>query len=228
MYCPHCGAANPDGPDVKFCRSCGAEFAAQSAIAAGPAPGQPPIMETEAGFAPGAPYAIPPQPAYTAGTPYGSPTMAAPLQAAVFPYGGFWIRLVAYILDGLILGAAQLAVAIAVGAASAAGGMRGESAFEAAFGTAYVAGFLISLVYYVALPPTAGATLGKLVLGYHIVAADGRHIGFGRALGRYLGYIVSGLVLCLGFIWIGIDSYKQGWHDKIAGTYVVRKEFVRP
>jgi uncharacterized RDD family membrane protein YckC len=41
-------------------------------------------------------------------------------------------------------------------------------------------------------------------------------------LARYVGYIISTIPLCLGFLWVGFDSKKQGWHDKIAGTVVVR------
>ena len=98
---------------------------------------------------------------------------------------------------------------------------------ELVFLSAYAFMPLLSLAYYVALPPLLGATPGKLALGYMIVGPDGRKIGFGRSLGRYLGYIISAIPLYLGFIWVGIDAYKQGWHDKIAGTYVVRKEFVQ-
>ena len=49
-------------------------------------------------------------------------------------------------------------------------------------------------------------------------------ISWGKAILRYIGYIISGLVLLIGFIWIAFDARRQGWHDKIAGTYVVRKE----
>ncbi|MHB1413835.1 MAG: RDD family protein, partial [Chloroflexota bacterium] len=74
----------------------------------------------------------------------------------------------------------------------------------------------------------AGGTPGKLLLGFHIVGADGRHIGFGRSFARFICQILSAVVLCLGYIWVGVDAHKQGWHDKIAGTFVIRKEFVKP
>ena len=62
------------------------------------------------------------------------------------------------------------------------------------------------------------------MLGLHVVdAATGRNIGFGRAIGRFVGYVISGIALDIGFIWVAFDPQKQGWHDKIASTFVVRK-----
>jgi hypothetical protein len=71
---------------------------------------------------------------------------------------------------------------------------------------------------------TSGQTPGKMALGIKVIGTDGAPVGWGKALLRYVGYIISGLVLALGFIWIAFDSKRQGWHDKIAKTYVVRKE----
>lgn len=82
---------------------------------------------------------------------------------------------------------------------------------------------IISVLYYSILTARNGATVGKKVFGMRVVTADGQPVGFGRALLRHtVGYLVSSLFFGLGFIWIGFDPHKQGWHDKIAGTYVVR------
>ncbi len=81
---------------------------------------------------------------------------------------------------------------------------------------------LIQMLYYTILT-ARGATVGKKVFGMRVVTADGQNIGFGRSLLRHtVGYFISGIVFGLGFIWIGFDPHKQGWHDKIARTYVVR------
>jgi RDD family. len=48
-------------------------------------------------------------------------------------------------------------------------------------------------------------------------------IGYGKGFLRWVGMIISGLVLLLGYIWILIDKKNQGWHDKIAGTYVIKE-----
>ena len=62
------------------------------------------------------------------------------------------------------------------------------------------------------------------MLGLHVVdAATGRNIGVGRAIGRFVGYIISAVPLYIGLIWVAFDPRKQGWHDKIASTFVVRK-----
>ena len=70
---------------------------------------------------------------------------------------------------------------------------------------------------------TRQATPGKMAIAATIVDADtGRRPTTGQFIGRYFAYYVSMLVFFLGFLWIGIDPRKQGWHDKLAGTVVVR------
>jgi len=199
MNCPSCGAENPDDAVSRFCRSCGATLEGPSDrpphLPAAPAPGVAP----------------------RAGLGAGS------LQAAVFPYGGFWIRLVAYIIDSMLLFGVYLAAA-AVAMLLLAQDARGSSP---AAGLLILLLYLLAPAYMVVWPPRFGGTLGLLAVGYHIVDDNGRHIGYGKAIARLLGQMVSGLALGLGYIWIAIDPRKQGWHDKIAGTFVVRKEFVR-
>jgi uncharacterized RDD family membrane protein YckC len=95
------------------------------------------------------------------------------------------------------------------------------SILSISIGFSFVA-LVLSLIYYVGLT-AYGATLGKKVFGLKVVGPDGMPPGFGRALLRMtIGYWISGLVFYLGFIWIALDEHKQGWHDKIAQTYVVR------
>ena len=53
-------------------------------------------------------------------------------------------------------------------------------------------------------------------------AATGNKMTTGQAIGRYFAYTIAILPLCLGLIWVGIDKKKQGWHDKLAGTVVIR------
>jgi uncharacterized RDD family membrane protein YckC len=68
-----------------------------------------------------------------------------------------------------------------------------------------------------------GATPGKMLIGAKIVTADGlAQPSTGRLIGRFLAYFVSIFPACLGFLWIAFDKRKQGWHDKIAGTVVIR------
>jgi uncharacterized RDD family membrane protein YckC len=68
------------------------------------------------------------------------------------------------------------------------------------------------------------ATPGKMAIGAKIVdAKTGGKPSTGQFIGRYLCYYLSSLLLGLGFIWVAFDSRKQGWHDKLAGTLVVRR-----
>lgn len=158
-------------------------------------------------------------------------SVVAPSKANIEPavqYGGAGIRLCANIIDQLIVVAACLVMAtlVVVGSAAveAADGVR--PGYYAADKLAYFLIVALFIVYDIGLPPTAGATIGKLILGYHIVGTNGLPVGFGRSIVRFLGRIPSVLVVDLGYIWILFDHKSQGWHDKIAGTYVVRKDSV--
>jgi uncharacterized RDD family membrane protein YckC len=66
------------------------------------------------------------------------------------------------------------------------------------------------------------ATPGKMVIGAKVVCADGSAVSLGRAFGRYFAKILSGLILCIGFILVGLDSQKRGLHDMICDTRVIR------
>ena len=81
---------------------------------------------------------------------------------------------------------------------------------------------LFSVFYYTGKwVRTSGQTLGKLLLNIKIVNADGSPLTLGKVFLRYLGYIVSGAVASLGFIWVSFDKKRRGWHDMIAKTYVI-------
>jgi uncharacterized RDD family membrane protein YckC len=69
-----------------------------------------------------------------------------------------------------------------------------------------------------------GQTPGKMAVGARIVSQDGTPIGFGQAVLRYIGYMLSGIPCYLGFLWPLWDDENRAWHDMIAGTRVVRKK----
>ena len=86
-------------------------------------------------------------------------------------------------------------------------------------------GFLPGLLYYWLFTSLKGQTLGKMAVRIKVVNAQGDRPGWGTAaLREILGRLISAVVLCLGFLWIAFDNNKQGWHDKIANTYVVKVE----
>jgi uncharacterized RDD family membrane protein YckC len=81
------------------------------------------------------------------------------------------------------------------------------------------------IIYFTLLTGEGGQTLGKMLLGIKVQCADGSTVGYGRALIRTLGYIVSIFFgSFLGFLWALWDKNNQTWHDKIAGTEVVKVE----
>ncbi|MCJ7825161.1 MAG: RDD family protein [Anaerolineales bacterium] len=118
-----------------------------------------------------------------------------------------------------------MGVQIILGAFGQGGLAAGQATGEAAFVMMRVIGPLVGLVwsfgYYIFFWATRGQTPGKMMVGIKIIATDGSSIGVGRSASRLIGYGISGIVFYLGYLWVIWDKDKQGWHDKIAGTYVV-------
>jgi uncharacterized RDD family membrane protein YckC len=133
-------------------------------------------------------------------------------------YAGFWIRLGATIVDTILLMLVSFPLLW---------GIYGDEYFNANAEVAGVADVLISWVF----PAVAiilfwiykSATPGKMAFKLRIVdARSGDKPSMGQFIGRYLGYWVSGFALGLGLLWVAFDRRKQSWHDKLAGTVVVR------
>jgi len=83
--------------------------------------------------------------------------------------------------------------------------------------------FLPAVVAYGALLwKFRGATVGDIIFGIKVVKVDGSALDWTTAIVRALACLLSLVVACLGFFWIAFDPEKQGWHDKISGTYVVK------
>lgn len=140
-------------------------------------------------------------------------------------YAGFVTRLIAFIIDRLIVVLAVLGTA--VGAAFVVRtferGLQPELIDLPHVGLAIVAGslpVLFSLIYDVGCWTLAGQTPGKRLMGLLVVETNGERLKLGRALLRWLGYWLSG-ILFLGFLWILVDNRRQGFHDKLARTFVV-------
>ncbi len=144
---------------------------------------------------------------------------AAPVERDAGPrYVGFWLRVVAAFIDSLLVAFLVYPLMIAV------------------FGwdtlLAGAAGTMSTLLLELVLPAIAivafwiyrSATPGKMVIGAVIVDADtlGKPSS-AQLIGRYFGYYVSAIPLMLGLLWVAFDGRKQGWHDKLAGTLVIRK-----
>jgi|SRR5271156_3947424 uncharacterized RDD family membrane protein YckC len=207
MFCSKCGTNVSDG--AAFCSACGQPTAGATTIApARPAPGLPPT--------------------------YAPPVLAPILPS---PYAGFWLRVVAHLIDDLLLGIG-IGILVLIGVAmvgvgslrSMIEGMNGEDP--------QIPGALISVIIFVSLASillgwlyNAGmessrqqGSLGKMALGLIVTDLQGRPIGFGHATGRYFAKIITGLIpLGIGYAMAGFTEKKQALHDMIAGCLVLRK-----
>jgi len=134
-------------------------------------------------------------------------------------YAGFWIRVWATLIDSFLAALILAPILLAV---------YGKEYFTSDVLFAGPVDFLLTWV----LPAVAailfwmykGATPGKMAVGLRIVdVKSGTMPSTGQCIGRYLGYYVSLLPLGAGILWVAFDSRKQGFHDKLAGTVVVRR-----
>ena len=147
-------------------------------------------------------------------------------------FAGFWRRLAAFLIDIFSLAVICSVILLTFAPYNwfGFGGLWGSSdVFNEPLWRALpylIAGNLLSLLvniaYFVAFWVWRGQTPGKMLLGIKLVRQDASKVTIGVALLRYLGYIVSAAVLFIGFIWVAFDDRKQGFHDKMAETYVVR------
>jgi uncharacterized RDD family membrane protein YckC len=145
-------------------------------------------------------------------------------------YAGFWRRALAMMIDGFILyliGVFLLIVgmiALWKGSLPLAGyhSLRFSGTTAYFFVTWVCLAFLVKMSYFTYFHGTSGQTPGKMVLRIRVEQIDGEEMTLGIGFLRWVGYIISSLPLYLGFLWIGLDPQKRGWHDRIAGTVVVR------
>lgn len=139
-------------------------------------------------------------------------------------YAGFWTRTGAALIDGILILLITVPLLISI---------YGWEYLETEDLVLGPADFLISWV----MPAFAtvlfwlykSATPGKMAVTAQVVDAQtGESISVGQAMLRYLGYFIAMLPLGLGIFWVAFDSRKQGWHDKIAGTVVVKRTRTGP
>ena len=135
-------------------------------------------------------------------------------------YVGFWLRVWAAVIDSVLVCVLIIPILTAVyGPAywDSAELIRGPVDFL----LSWVAPAVAVVLFWIARQ----ATPGKMAIGARVVdTKTGGKPGTGQLIVRYLGYYVSMVPLLLGLIWVAFDPRKQGWHDKLAGTVVVRKK----
>jgi uncharacterized RDD family membrane protein YckC len=136
---------------------------------------------------------------------------AAPAAAVSGAKAGFWIRFVAIFIDGIIVGIVNSAIGAILSLNT-----NGRSGLQ----------LLLGLVYYVYFwssnSPWPGQTIGSKLLNIRVIRTDGSDLSISQALIRYVGFVISVICLLIGLIWAAFDPNKQGWHDKIADTYVIK------
>ena len=153
----------------------------------------------------------------------------------IYKFAGFWRRLIAYLIDSTITTIVFFVLFMIAIMAFFFGSMSGSNSgsfvdliypditplYMLAIWLFYGA---VSIAYFTYFHGTTGRTPGKMLLGLQVISTEGAPISFGIAFLRAVGYLVSGALFNLGFIWIAFDKKKQGWHDKIAGTVVIIRE----
>ena len=154
-------------------------------------------------------------------------------------YAGFWLRFVAVIIDGIIIGIVRwivivpILLSMGIGVAAEIQSLDSEDpstalpligTIMAMVGISAVITTVIWVLYYSLMESSKyQATMGKLALGLIVTDVSGNKLDFGKALVRNVCKIISSMILCIGFIIAGFTEKKQALHDLIASTLVVKK-----
>ncbi len=157
-------------------------------------------------------------------------------------YSGFWRRVGAYVVDGVILSVIFFVLSLilqAVGvtmyenieSTTQVEGLSAEAGVSADLstgGTIFLILFVIfEWLYFAKLESSARqATIGKMALGIRVTGLNGERISFARATGRFFAKILSALILGIGFLMAAFTAHKQALHDMIAGTLVLHRPVV--
>ncbi len=134
------------------------------------------------------------------------PPVLPVISAVTLPRAGFWIRVAASLLDCILLG-----IVTAMSSSLLHGWLTPGGSLPFWFA-----------VYCVVMWATKGTTIGGIICGLKVVRVDDRPLDWSVAVVRALGGFLSLAVAGLGFIWVAFDDEKQSWHDKIAGTTIVK------
>jgi uncharacterized RDD family membrane protein YckC len=127
-------------------------------------------------------------------------------QTRTYELAGLWQRFFAFAIDSIIL--------------SIVGGIIGLNVDLTGTGLASIVIAGGYLWYF--WTHHNGQTPGKMFMNIRVIKTNGQPFEDADAILRYVGYLISAPIIAIGFLWAFIDSENQGWHDKIAGTYVVK------
>ena len=142
-----------------------------------------------------------------------------PVNLAEKPKAGFWLRLVALMIDGFLVFLMQVTFGILLAFASSDGFKLGgsTSVLLQIFST------VVSLFYWIFFTGYCGQTPGKMLLRIQVVCTDGTALGYGKAFYReVVGKFLSGIIFAIGYLMAAFDDQKQALHDRMAKTYVIK------
>lgn len=229
LTCPHCDYSRqidpeqiPPGTVRVKCPLCLEFFALprlEEQLDEAPEQEQPaPAAAPQQSAPPGSAATQPPGSSVIPGPPAGS----ANAMAAV-PKAGFWMRVVATLVDAMIVFVLQFLL----GALLAGAGTVTSVGSEVGVGeTAFLVHFFsyaISFAYYIFFTGYCGQTPGKMVLRIKVVRTDGSPVGYGRAAFREVpAKFLSGIIFGIGYLMVAFDDQKRGLHDRLADTYVIK------
>jgi uncharacterized RDD family membrane protein YckC/ribosomal protein S27AE len=134
-------------------------------------------------------------------------------------YGGFWIRFLAVLIDGVILFVVSLVLNRVLMMGAGPGDIGAAMAFS---GLLFMLNIAIGATYEGVFVGQFGATPGKMALKLKVVMPDGSRVSMGRAFGRYFAKWLSWFTMTIGFIIAGFDQEKRALHDYICNTRVIR------
>lgn len=223
MDCDRCGRQASEAD--RFCAGCGATLNVPATAS--------PVVHAEEQAEPaaepvyGAAMPPPPLPDAPRATPAAPPAFAAPEYAharapePALPYGGFWRRFVALILDATVLFFPQAILRVLLGLPVFS--YDDEWGDRAAL-TAEACGLALAVVYCATLEASGGqGSLGQQMMGLAVTDARGRRIGFGRALARQFAKVLSTLLCGIGYLLQLWNGKRQTLHDMICGCLVLRQ-----
>ncbi|MDA3903322.1 MAG: zinc-ribbon domain-containing protein [Desulfuromusa sp.] len=148
---------------------------------------------------------------------------SAQAEIDALPKAGFWMRLVATIIDAFIVFVLQflLGSLLAVAGFASGGGAEGTVGNMAILIQLF--GFVLSVTYYVVFTGYGGQTPGKMALRIKVIRRDGSALSYGRAAFREVpAKFISGIIFGIGYLMVAFDEQKQGLHDRMADTYVIK------
>ena len=209
ITCPHCGyckeinqAQMPENADRVNCPKCKLSFPLQP---------QPPEIEAQPERAGNE---------HQCNTHRPQTNTHAEIDA--LPKAGFWMRLVATIIDAFIVFVLQFLLGSLLALAGIAAAGQQSSAGSIAV-LVQLFGFALSVAYYVIFTGYCGQTPGKMALRIKVIRRDGSSLSYGRAAFREIpAKFISGIIFGIGYLMVAFDEQKQGLHDRMADTYVIK------